>query len=78
MVTVVDMMVGWEREDAQHQDAVMTIKLTKASRYEKALWDVGASAPVMCGYKDVSPYRVHCRRQKNKAARRARRRNLKP
>lgn len=58
----------------------MTIELAKSDwcdRCEDAVWDKDTSMPIMCGQKNVSPYRVHYRRQKNKAARKARRRNRK-
>lgn len=37
--------------------------------------DIGQPNPPMCGFKNLSPFRVAARRRKNKAARASRRRN---
>ncbi len=72
------MMEHWKREDEERESNLkqLIIHASNDSGLQHD-WTVEfqnhhSNAP-MCGYKNLSPYRVHDRRKKNKAARAARR-----
>ena len=72
------MMEHWKREDEEREKNLQQLIITAPNDSERYHdWDVEFRKEVknapMCGYKNISPYRVHARRQKNKAARAARR-----
>lgn len=73
------MMEHWKREDEEREKNLQQLIITASNDSELYHdWDVefrkAAKNAPMCSYKNLSPYRVHARRQKNKAARAARRR----
>lgn len=71
-------MEDWRRQDVRRTDYMLQAVVDYEDQQKWILRDADNSMPTMCGQKNVSPYRVHYRRQKNKAARKARRRNRKP
>lgn len=75
--TVNAMMRGWEREDESRTDYTLQVVVEDEDRWSRR-WSEDVVNAVNDSGKNVSPYRVHYRRQKNKAARKARRRNRRP
>lgn len=68
------MMRQWEQEDQQRTDLVLRMVHEEEDR-RFLEWASKVDRAPGKSMKNVSPYRVYYRRQKNKAARAARRRN---
>ena len=74
-------MAHWKREDEEREEHLKQLIVCVSGIYEPHYIEAEtqkeqANAP-MHGTKNLSPYRVYVRRQKNKAARKARSRNRK-
>jgi hypothetical protein len=75
------MMRQWEDEDRRRKEAMQSLTLhISPTVATEDRWVIDAKEVVNdpnCGTKNVSPYRAQRRREKNKAARKARRQNRK-
>ncbi len=70
-------MEDWRRQDAQRTDYMLQAVVDFDEDRRFLEWADAVVNAVNDGGKNLSPYRVHYRRKKNKAARQARRRNRK-